>query len=191
MGFLKHSSHHQPKIQKGQATSCVWGAPAKEGFNHFLDVPWLFSLPLLSVHTALILAARIFLAIHFLRTISIISILFCFLSSSSHYNSQLKRNRSINYCWAQHHRNIYIFTQEISFAVLRRVQESKEGEKGNKGLLWRNTQACTGQKWWFNLQCFAEKPWITRKYHTAHGFANMHQHWTMCITARQVWMRNF
>lgn len=70
------------------------------GFNHFLDVPWLFSLPFLSVHTGLILAARIFLAIRFLGTISIISI---FFSVSSivlpiKTNAQLKRNRSKNSC---------------------------------------------------------------------------------------------
>lgn len=43
-----------------------------------------FSLPLPSIHTSVILAARIFLVIHFLGMISIISTLFCSLSSSSH-----------------------------------------------------------------------------------------------------------
>lgn len=129
-----------------------------------LDVLWLFSLSLSLTHTSVILAVWAVLAIHFLEVISIISVLFCSLSSPyDSYCPPVKEDKC--YCWWHEHAHT-----QISTAVPRNVLESKVERRGNKMLLWRYTQACTDQKWYLNLQCFTKKFQIVRPYHTTCGF---------------------
>lgn len=81
----------------------------------------------------------------------------------------VRQMKAKSYCWWQHHRNTV--THRRYSAVLRSVQEPKGEGRGNKMLLWRYTQACAGQKWCSNLQCFAEKLHIMRNDHSTRGFA--------------------
>lgn len=109
-----------------------------------LHVLCLLSLHFPSMHTSVTLAVTIFLVIHFSGLISIISILFCSLSSSSRSHQSTVKDKLQQKATADgsttetcsHTGNILCSPEEC-----RRVQ--MEGS-GNKVLLWRYTQACTG-----------------------------------------------
>lgn len=140
----------------------------------------------LFISPSVTLSVRIFLVIHFFGMISIISILFCSLSSSSHSHQPIAEDELKQKAIADGSTTeICLHTGDILCSPEECRRAQMEG-RSNKVPLWRYTQACTGQKSCSNLQCFAEKLQIIIKYHTTCGFATHTKIRLLCITTRCV-----